>query len=97
VTAMMNTLSEVSDPNEVAALLSRIEAGSSRRDAARFRSLLKQYQREHDVMNLQTGTRQRIEVASPESTRDERGEIIDLTRSQMGGLRNLFGSSGGGR
>jgi hypothetical protein len=45
----MSTLTEVADPDEVASLLSRIEAGSSGRDADRFRSMLKQYQREHDA------------------------------------------------
>lgn len=84
----MTTLSEVSDSDEVAALLSRVEAGASGRDAARFRSLLTQYQKEQETIVARAGTQR---SAVPDTPRDSRGEIVDLTRSQMGGLRTLFG------
>jgi flagellar biogenesis protein FliO len=51
----MTTLSEVSDQNEVAALLARIEAGSSGRSAAKFRSLLRHFEHEHEGQPDQGG------------------------------------------
>jgi flagellar biogenesis protein FliO len=89
----MSTLTEVADPDEVASLLSRIEAGSSGRDADRFRSMLKQYHREHDAASRDGGTARRTESPlTADSAQDS--EIVDLTRSQMGGLRNIFGMGG---
>jgi len=90
----MTTLTEVTDATEVAALLSRIEAGSSGRDAERFRSLLNQYQREQETLSRRKPSEQ-TSGRTDTPKRDADGEVIDLTRSQMGGLRNLFGYGGG--
>lgn len=73
----MTTLSEMSEPREVAALLSRVESGSTGKQAQRFRSMLKRFEADH-------------ERATPRSERDDlfpaltgngaAGEVIDLTR-----------------
>jgi flagellar biogenesis protein FliO len=70
----MTTLSEVSDPDEVASLLGRIEAGSTTpREASHFGALLRQFSKEHDNA-LRTSARSAIPDAW------DGGEIVDLTR-----------------
>lgn len=72
----MTTLSEIVDENEVAALLGRVEAGSSSRDGA-FRSVFSKFAKDHErAMN------QSAPLA-------DQAEIIDLTR-RPGSLRTLF-------
>lgn len=104
--AGMRTLSEISDPDEVANLLSRMEAGSSGREAERFGSMLKRFQMEHERLGegrrssaggAKAGagatTRDRIRgVGSSQQESDN--EIIDLTRGNGGMLGRLFGSGG---
>lgn len=75
--ATMTTLSEMSDPDEVAALLGRIESGSRKRPAEAFRGLLRRYESEHDAAT---------DAAPPHRGS---GEIVDLTRSQGSGLGRL--------
>lgn len=62
----MTTLSEVSDPDEVAGLLARIESGSRGRTADKFRAMLEQFESEHE--------------GAPGF--GEQREVIDLTRSR---------------
>ena len=68
----MVTLSEVTDGEEVAALLGRMEAGSRSREATRFRAKLRDFEAEHDRVLAQRAT-------APTRALD-RGEIGDLTR-----------------
>ena len=84
----MTTLSEVSDPDEVAALLARVEAGTRRggSEAGRFKAALKRFSAEHE------------RLAGPFSLAGDRaaeagGEVIDLTR----GPPRRFGRPGGRR
>src|SRR5436190_3001800 len=46
----MNTICELTDPDEVAALLARLEAGSSGRSAEKFKQVLRGFESEHDVL-----------------------------------------------
>lgn len=70
----MTTLSEISDPDEVAALLARIEAGTRRGGSptARFKEALRRFGADHE------------RLAHPLGLPADRagGEVIDLTRSQ---------------
>ena len=71
----MTTLSEVSDPDEVAQLLSRVEAGSSERRSAGFQTILGRL--------MAHGPRQEWEqfrTGHRGTTRFGDGEVIDLTR-----------------
>ncbi len=84
----MTTLSEVSDPDEVAALLARVEAGTRRAgsEAGRFKAALKRFSAEHE------------RLAGPFALAGDRaaeaeGEVIDLTR----GPPRRFGRPGGRR
>ncbi len=67
----MTTLAEVSDGDEVASLLSRIEAGSRGKSAARFKRILQQFEHEHEDAG---GRANPIPMPAP------RGQVIDLTR-----------------
>jgi len=80
----MTALSEVVDPEEVADLLGRMEAGAREKDAKRFRSLLKSFESEHRASTL----REHAGVS-----RGGRGgdEIIDLTRRGSGRFGGLLG------
>ncbi len=84
----MTTLSEVSDPDEVAALLARVEAGTRRAGsgAGRFKEALKRFGADHE------------RLAGPFPLAVDRaagagGEVIDLTRGQP----RRFGLPGGRR
>lgn len=77
----MRTLTEVTDNDEVAALLARIEAGSSGRDSLRFRSMLNQFKHEHDLAQQKSEPRSAAELSR------DGGEIVDLTRAPG---RSLF-------
>jgi len=71
----MSTLTEVTEPEEVAALLARMESGSRSSDAARFRSVLRSFEGEHDRI-----------AGSADAV-----EIVDLTKTQSRGLASLLG------
>jgi flagellar biogenesis protein FliO len=68
----MTPLAEVNDPDEVASLLARVEAGSTGATAAKFRRMLDSFKREHDDADS------RPQPSSP----IVRGPVIDLTRKQ---------------
>ncbi|MDY7107384.1 MAG: flagellar biosynthetic protein FliO [Planctomycetota bacterium] len=78
----MHTLTEVTGEDEVASLLSRMEAGSRSRDAVRFRSALRTFQQEHE------GHASSRFPPGDEAGRD-RPELVDLTRRRGRGLRAL--------
>jgi hypothetical protein len=78
----MSTLSEVTDEHEVASLLARLEAGSREREALRFRSLLRTFEREHDA--------RAAPPAAPGDAHRRQGEIVDLTRAGRRGLGGLL-------
>ncbi len=83
----MKTLSEMTDPDEVAALLARVEAGaSSQREASRFRAMLGQFTREHERVSK-----------SGDEIKDawNDGEVVDLTRRTR--RSGLFSRPEGGR
>lgn len=73
----MQALSEVTDPDEVARLLARLEAGSNERDAARFRSVLRHFEDEHDAVER----RGRHPVADQLQAGPHTVEVVDLTKS----------------
>lgn len=72
----MVTLSEAADPEEVASILARLEAGSRAPGASRFRAKLRDFDAEHDRVLAQEGLKPRN---GPGDALD-RGEIVDLTR-----------------
>jgi len=76
------TLTEMSDPNEVAGLLSRLEAGAGERAAGKFRAALEAFESEHDVA-LARQSRAGAAVAAET-------EIIDLTRTHLRPFGNLM-------
>lgn len=79
----MTTLSEISDPEEVANLLGRVEAGGRSNRGPSFETALNQWASKHDVVTPQG----RINA-----------ETIDLTGGSNGGLfASLFGGKGGSR
>ena len=87
----MATISEVSDSDEVASLLTRIETGTREKTGSKFSSLLSGFEEEH---SRQGG----IELPHHALTSPQDGELIDLTRRRRagkGGRGNrggLFGS-----
>lgn len=91
----VTALSEVTDPDEVASLLSRLEAGAvdGSRDAARFRNTLQEFMSESTVSADQ--------AAKPRRARHQRtvlppgeSEIVDLTRRRRGVFSGWFGGKG---
>jgi flagellar biogenesis protein FliO len=86
---VMTALSEVSEPDEVAALLGRMEAGAQPRGATRFSQALRDFERDHD----RVGGR----AFAPGIPDDAEIEVVDLTRSQVRGLGGLLGRKGGAR
>lgn len=85
--ATMQSLCEVSDPDEVASLLGRMEAGSSGASADRFREVLAQFHAEHDRLNRANDRPRRGSMASA-ALLGEPPQVVDLTRSRsvLGGL-----------
>lgn len=84
----MRALSEVTNQDEVAGLLARMEAGSRSREAERFRSVLRSIEREHE----QGGGAE----PSPYATGGGSGvEVVDLTRAHGRGFASLFGKRRG--
>ena len=76
----MQTLSELSDQNEVAQMLGRLESGASGRDAERFRSVLERFEREHERSVAAPPTRGAAPRSAPVSTEGHVIEVVDLTR-----------------
>ncbi len=83
----MTTLSEITEANEVAVLLGRVEAGSAKKDAPRFKAIFNKFANEHEHAAADTDA-----IRQPRQS-GEQGEIIDLTR-RPGTLRNLFSARG---
>jgi flagellar biogenesis protein FliO len=79
----MRTLAEVTEGNEVAGLIARMEAGSRSREASRFRATLQAFESEHeDIADMRLpGSRHSHEDI----------EVVDLTRSQVGRLGSVLG------
>ena len=76
--AQMTTLSEIADPIEVASLLSRVESGSSGKQAMRFRGMLKRFEAEHESAHRQNNR----EDLFPALDDGSGAKIVDLTRRQ---------------
>lgn len=74
----MTTLSELTDPNEVAGLLSRMESGSTERDAERFRRTLTQFMAEHEPQQDALPRARRATMPLADT------EVVDLTRTRRG-------------
>jgi flagellar biogenesis protein FliO len=85
----MTTLSEMTEPDEVAGLLTRLEAGSTERDAERFRKTLTQFMAEHETPQEKSVRSRRAQMPLAET------EIVDLTRSRRGFAGMLGRRSGG--
>jgi flagellar biogenesis protein FliO len=79
----MSPLCEMSDPEEVAALLARLEAGANGKTAGKFRQTLKQFQTEHRTVSVRESER-----LIP--SRGDGAEIVDLTRVGGRGLLGFF-------
>jgi flagellar biogenesis protein FliO len=82
----MKTLTEMSDPDEVAALLARMEAGSRGKSAHRFNDVLRGYESEHHQPEIHVQRPRSLATAPSPAT-----EIVDLTRTQLRGLGGLLG------
>jgi len=80
----MSTLTEVTDGEEVAALLTRMEAGVRSREALRFKAALRTFQDEHDRLAPP-------HFPAPDGRDIARAEIVDLTRGRFRGLGALLG------
>ena len=78
----MSPLAEVTDPNEVAALLARVEEGSSGRQATRFKAMLSQFNAEHDVKSPPEQTTRRLPRLRRAVVEDD--QVVDLTRPTPG-------------
>lgn len=74
--ATSRTLTEMSDPDEVAATLSRLEAGASVKSAGKFKAALQSFETEHEAAQARR-SRSGAALAATET------EIIDLTRTQI--------------
>ncbi len=81
----MTTLSELTDPDEVASLLARLEAGSRPRDSLRFQSTLKSFEREHERLGKRGAAHAGV------TSEGDGVEVVDLTKTQMKGLSSLLG------
>lgn len=75
----LETISEISDADEVAGLLTRIEAGSREKIGSKFRSMLTSFEEDH---TRQGGSELKHHALT--SPRD--GELIDLTQRKRGGI-----------
>jgi len=78
----MTTVSEITDPDEVAGLLSRMEAGSNQRGAAKFRQTLNDFHAEHESESA---------FSRPRGLPRGDTQVIDLTRSQGKGIGRILG------
>ena len=74
----------MSDPDEVATTLSRLEAGASTRSAAKFKAALQSFNSEHEAAMAQR-SRSGAALAAAET------EIIDLTRTQIRQVGSMAG------
>ena len=79
----MNTLTQVTDAEEVAALLARMEAGARSREAVRFKAALRTFQDEHERLASSR-------FSSGDESGIERAELVDLTRGRTTGLGALL-------
>jgi flagellar biogenesis protein FliO len=84
----MTVLTEIADPDEVAMLLARVEAGSSSRHADQFHELL-------DRLVVESPRGARRTTRSFDAVRPETTEVVDLTRSSRRAGRILGLSKGG--
>jgi hypothetical protein len=82
--AAMRTLCELSDADEVAGVLARLEAGSNQRGAERFRATLNEFMTEHDA---KSPARWKGRTVLPPGE----AEIIDLTRRRSPWLSAILG------
>lgn len=87
----MSALSEMSDPDEVAALLARLEAGSSGRHAAKFKSALQEFEADHQALLNESPMND--SQRSGRSLAEVETEIVDLTRQKSKGFARLLGLS----
>ena len=88
----MQTLTEVSDPDEVASLLGRIQSGSSERDAPRFRNLLRQFNHDYektDRPGAPAWPSPHHPAEGHADHADEGIEVVDLTRRPSAWRRML--------
>lgn len=77
----MTTLTEMTDQNEVAMVLAKIEAASRGKDAERFREMLAQYQMtERGPARLAAVVTPAAESRRPVEVLTEKGPIVDLTK-----------------
>jgi len=75
----MTTLSEMSEPQEVAQLLARLESGARDRDALRFRSTLRTFEAEYE------------KLGEREAGDGNRVQVVDLTKRRRPGVAKLLG------
>lgn len=77
------TVSEITEENEVASLLARVEAGTRKKGEKKFQAFLNNYQAHHTTQSSASSPG-RIATSSSD------GEIIDLTRSRRSGFASWF-------
>lgn len=78
----MTPISEFDEPDEVAQLLSRLEAGSRGKQAARFKRLLSRFEADHHAAP-ETEWGQHLESIKPQA-------VVDLTRGSSRGLAGIL-------
>jgi flagellar biogenesis protein FliO len=79
--AGMNTLTEINDEEQIAALMARFEAAKPQSLSVGFKSLLSRFDRDHDVP---TGTE--VEASSIDEGGDSNERHLDRTRDSLGDL-----------
>lgn len=89
--SVCRTLTEMTEPDEVAGLLSRLEAGAGERNSGKFRAALELFAAEHETAMARRSrqTYDRVGAALAADT-----EIIDLTRTQVRSM-DMPGGRGG--
>jgi flagellar biogenesis protein FliO len=87
----MTTLSEISEPDEVAQVLGRLEAGANRATKAGFNAMLKRFEHDHEAPRTpRSNVSGRGAAAVQDSTPVFGGEIVDLTQPSTNGLRRML-------
>lgn len=87
----LSTLADVSDPDEAASLLARIEAGSR---GGKFQEALYREERSFITDDRARGTGGTGGAGGARIAPSDPVEVVDLTRTQGGGLRRAFGKWG---
>ena len=91
----MTPISEVTDPEEVATMMARIEAGSRTKARDGFNSMLENFRKPAAASTPKNSTpAKRVAASHRSTTADDR--VIDLTRTKRSGFARLLSSGKAG-